>query len=119
MSANLPTWMQALVDLWHEVLPELPGVDVMNQERIQAAVDFRDWVLASRRRDGTARATNDEEFLVWAREFFGRARLSDFIMGRGKRSEEHKNWRCSFEWLLSAKGMQKVIEQTEEPGDGR
>jgi hypothetical protein len=86
----------------------------MNAERIQAAKDFRDWVLTSRRRDGTARATNDDEFLTWSKEFFERARLSDFLMGRGKRSEEHKNWRCTFEFLLSAKGMQKVIEQTTE-----
>ena len=70
-------------------------------------------MLHSRRRDGSARATNDEEFLAWTREFLTHARASDFIMGRGPRSPEHKNWRASFEWVLSAKGMQKVIEQTE------
>jgi hypothetical protein len=115
LSANQPTWIQALIDLWHEILPDLPGVQVMNSERIQAANDFRHWVLTTPRRDGTPRASNDEEFLAWTRGYFGRARHNDFIMGRGQRSPEHQSWRCSFEWLLSAKGMQKVIEQTLEP----
>jgi hypothetical protein len=114
LSASQPTWMLALIGLWHEVLPELPGVVVMNAEREQAANDFRHWVLTTPRRDGTPRATNDEEFLAWTRDYFERARLNDFIMGRGPRSPGHENWRCPFEWLLSAKGMQKVIEQTSE-----
>ncbi len=114
LSAELPTWMQALIDLWHEILPELPGVQVMNAERQQAARDFRDWVLSTKRKDGTPRATNDEQFLAWARDYFERARGNDFLMGRGPRSAEHANWRPSFEYLLSAKGMQKVIEQTQE-----
>lgn len=114
-SAPMPTWMQALVDLWHEVLPELPGVEVMNAERVQVLTDFRQWVLTTNRRDGTPRATNDEELLAWTRNYFERARHNDFLMGRGKRSPEHQNWRCSIEFLLSSKGMQKVIEQTEEP----
>ncbi|PSL86634.1 hypothetical protein C7T35_01305 [Variovorax sp. WS11] len=113
-SAGLPTWLQALIDLWHEVLPELPGVVVMNAEREQAAKDFRHWVLTTPRRDGTPRANDDVEFLAWTRDYFERARHNDFIMGRGARSPGHENWRCPFEWLLSAKGMQKVIEQTTE-----
>jgi hypothetical protein len=114
LSAELPTWMQSLIDLWHEVLPELPGVAVMNVERQQAAKDFRDWVLTTRRKDGTPRATNDDEFLAWTRDFFTRTRSSDCLMGRGPRSPDHQNWRCTFEYLLSAKGMQKVIEQTQD-----
>lgn len=112
---ELPTWMTALIDLWHTVLPELPGVEVMNEERLRALREFRDWVLTTPRRDRSMRATNDDEMLVWAKSYFERARLSDFIMGRGVRSPEHKNWRCSLEYLLSAKGMQKVIEQIEAP----
>lgn len=110
---ELPAWMQGLIILWHEVLPELPGVVVMNEDRKRAARDFRNWVLTSTKSDGSRRATNDAEMLDWAREFFTRARSNDFIMGRGHRPPEHQNWRCSFEYLLSAKGMQKVIEQTQ------
>lgn len=110
----LPTWMQALVDTYHEVLPELPGVVVLNAERLQAMRDFREWVLTNPRRDGTPRATNDNELVAWARDYFVRARNNDFIMGRGPRSPDHQTWRCSIEYLLSAKGMQKVVEQTSE-----
>lgn len=109
---DIPPWMQGILDLYHEVLPDLPGVVVMNAERQQAMRDFRDWVLHSKL-DGKPRATNDEEMLAWSRRYFERARLNDWIMGRVPRPAEHKNWKPSIEWLLSAKGMQKVIEQTE------
>jgi hypothetical protein len=112
-SAPVPTWMQRLIDLYHEVLPELPGVEVMNHARSQAMTDFRDWVMNSKRKDGSRRATNDEEFLTWSREYFERARQNDFIMGRTPRSPEHRNWKPSIQWLLSSAGMEKVIEQTE------
>lgn len=115
MSAdNLPTWMRQLVDLYHEVLPELPGVRVMDAGREQALRDFRDWVLHSRRPDGSPRASSDDQVVQWAREFFELARHNDFIMGRGVRSAEHKNWRCSIEFLLSSKGIKKVVEETQE-----
>jgi len=114
-SAELPTWMQSLIDIYHEVLPELPGVHVMNGVREQAIKDFRDWVLRSKRPDGTRRATNDEEFLAWARKYFEQARMNDFIMGRTPRTPEHRNWKPSIQWLLSSAGMEKVIEQTEVP----
>lgn len=112
---DLPTWMTSLVALYHEVLPELPGVRVMDKDRTQALRDFREWVLTTKRPDGHPRATNDEEALVWARDYFTRARNNDFIMGRGPRSAEHQNWRCSIEYLLSSRGMKKVIEETQEP----
>lgn len=112
LTAEMPEWMQRLADLYHDVLPELPGAIVMNDERQQAMRDFREWILHSKL-DGKPRATTDEEMLAWARRYFERARLNDWIMGRVARPAEHRNWRPSIEWLLSAKGMQKVIEQTE------
>jgi hypothetical protein len=112
---ELPTWMTDLLSLYHEVLPELPGVRLMDAARHQALSDFRAWVLTTKKPDGSPRAANDAELLTWARDYFERARHNDFIMGRGHRSEEHKNWRCSIEFLLSAKGMKKVIEETKVP----
>jgi hypothetical protein len=111
---DLPTWMQALVELYHEVLPELPGVRVMDKVREQTLRDFRDWVLTTKRPDGSPRATNDDEVLVWVKDYFLRARNNDFIMGRGHKSAEHANWRCSIEYLLSSRGMKKVIEETKD-----
>lgn len=113
LSAALPTWMQALVDLYHEILPECPGVRVMDEARMQALRDFWDWVLSSRRPDGTARATNEQEALEWVREYFTMARSNDFIMRRGHINPEHKNWKASIEYLLSSRGMKKVMEETE------
>ncbi|KWT89327.1 hypothetical protein WDL1CHR_00703 [Variovorax sp. WDL1] len=114
---DLPTWMGQLVALYHDVLPELPGVRVMDAGREQALRDFRDWVMTSKRPDGRPRATTDEELLAWARDYFERARHNDFIMGRGPRSPEHKNWRCSIEFLLSSKGVKKVVEETTAEGE--
>jgi uncharacterized protein YdaU (DUF1376 family) len=111
-TAELPTWMADLVALYHEVLPELPGVRVMDKARDDALRDFWNWVMTSTRTDGQRRATNDAEALAWARQYFERARSNDFIMGRGPRSPEHQNWRCSIEYLLSSRGMKKVLEET-------
>lgn len=106
--------MQSIIDAFHEVLPELPGVRVMNAERLQALADFREWVLTTHRPDGTARATDDQELVVWTSNYFRRARSNDWIMGRVPRGAGHENWRPGIEYLLSAKGMQKVVEQTVE-----
>lgn len=115
MSADtLPTWMDSLVNLYHEVLPELPGVRVMDKEREQAIRDFWDWVMTTKRPGGAPRATNEQEALEWTRDYFNRARGNDFIMGRGPKSPGHESWRCPIEYLLSAKGMKKVIEETRE-----
>lgn len=115
MSADkLPTWMDSLVNIYHEVLPELPGVRVMDKEREQSIRDFWDWVMTTKRPGGEPRATNEHEALEWTRDYFNRARSNDFIMGRGPKSPGHENWRCPIEYLLSAKGMKKVIEETRE-----
>lgn len=111
---NLPTWMQSLVSLYHEILPELPGVRVMDMDRDQALRDFWHWVMTTKRPDGSPRASNEAEALEWTKDYFNRARSNDFVMGRGPRSVEHANWRCSIEYLLSSRGMKKVIEETRE-----
>jgi hypothetical protein len=114
-AAKLPTCpTQLIVDLYHEVLPELPGVRVMDKTRGKAIDEFWRWVLTTNRPDGTPRAKTTDEALAWTRDYLTRARQNDFIMGRGTRSAEHANWRCSIEYLLSTRGMKKVIEETPE-----
>ena len=103
---------QAIVALYHEVLPELPAVRVMDKSREKVINAIWQWVLTTPKSDGTPRATNSEQALAWIREYFLRARDNDFLMGRGHRSPEHENWRCSIEYLLSSRGMKKVIEET-------
>lgn len=114
-AAKLPTCpSDSIVALYHEILPELPGIRVMDKERTKAISDFWKWVLTTTRPDGTPRASTAAEALDWTRDYFNMARNNDFIMGRSSRPAEHANWRCSIEYLLSTRGMKKVIEETKE-----
>lgn len=102
-----------IVRVFHEVLPELPGVKLMPAKRRAALQKFWEWILSSKKPDGTPRATTPEEALVWVRAYFDRVRHNEFLMGTTKRTEEHANWRCSLDHLLTDKGMLHVIERTE------
>lgn len=115
-SAKLPTCpTQVLIDLYHEVLPELPQVRLATKDRARALAKAWTFALQSRRPDGTRRAETAEQALEWFREYFGRARENDFLMGRTPRNEKHANWRCDLDFLLTDRGMKHVIEKTLEP----
>ena len=111
--ATCPT--QDLIDLYHELLPDLPRVRLNTKDRARALQKTWAWCLASKRPDGTARAENAEQALRWFRDYFARAGQNDFLMGRTPRSGEHANWRCDLDFLLTDKGMKHVIEKTLEP----
>jgi uncharacterized protein YdaU (DUF1376 family) len=105
--------VQQVIDLYNEILPELPSVRLMTDKRKKSIGSFLTWVLASKKSDGTPRATNVEEALVWTKAYFDRARDNDFLMARdGTRSGSHANWRCDLDFLLSEKGRIHVIEKT-------
>ncbi|WP_250438774.1 hypothetical protein [Delftia tsuruhatensis] len=104
--------VQDLVDLYHEVLPELPKVRLLNEGRRKAVGKLWRFVLTSKKSDGTPRAETAEQATAWIRDYFGRARDNDFLMGRGYRSPEHAGWQCDLDFLLSEKGMKHVIEKT-------
>lgn len=115
VASKLPTCQtQNLIDLYHEVLPELPAVRLLNDQRRKAISNFWKWVLTSKRSDGEPRATNADEAKAWCREYFKRARNNDFLMGRTTQRGEHANWTCDFDFLLTEKGKKHVIEKTEE-----
>lgn len=103
---------QAVVDLYHEVLPELPRVRVMNDSRGRIITSRWRWVLTSKKSDGTRRAETAEEALAWLRQFFEFARQNDFVMGRGYRDPKHSNWQADIEYLLSDRGLKQVVEKT-------
>lgn len=103
-----------IVRLYHEQLPELVAVKVLDAKGRKAKIaEFWAWVLTSTKSDGTRRATTADEALGWIRSYFERARSNDFVMGRTPRSEQHANWRCGLDYLLSEKGRLQVIEKTE------
>lgn len=118
-AAKLPTCpVQALIALYHEILPNLPAVRLETESRKKALRKTWEWVLTSKRADHTPRATNAEEALDWFRTYFERATENDFLMGRGQRSGEHANWKCDLDFLLTERGMKHVIEKT-QTGDGQ
>jgi uncharacterized protein YdaU (DUF1376 family) len=107
-----PCDLQAIVDLYHRILPEMPAVRLMSDPRRKAARTFWAWVLTSKKSDGSLRASNAQEALEWIEAYFDRARDNDFLMGRGERSGKHGNWVCDFDFLLTEKGKKHVIEKT-------
>lgn len=113
--ARLPNCPHAeIVRVYHEVLPELIAVKVLEAKGRKAKIrEFWSWLLSSTKPDGTRRATTADEALIWIRSFFERARLNDFVMGRTARSADHANWRCGLDYLLSENGRLQVIEKTE------
>lgn len=105
---------QSVVDLYHEVLPELPRVRLMTDGRRKAISAFWRFVLTSKKSDGSPRATNADEAMDWIGGYFTRARDNDFLMGRGHKAPGHEGWQCDFDFLLTEKGKKHVIEKTKE-----
>lgn len=105
-----------IVAVYHEVLPELPGVMVINPggSRHKAVAGLWKWVLTSTRAGGIRRATNREEGMTWIRDYFTRARDNDFIMGREARGAGHENWEADLDYLCTERGMKRVIEKTKD-----
>lgn len=111
---NCPS--EAITELYHQALPSLPRVRLMNDKRRKAFSRFWRWVLTSKKSNGDRRATNRDEALEWIAGYFGRASDNDFLMGRsGGRGAEHANWQCDLDFLFSEKGMKHVIEKTRDP----
>lgn len=102
-----------VVELYHEVLPELPRCRLMTDSRRKALTRRWRWVLTSRLADGSRRAESAADALAWFRRFFDRARGSDFLMGRSARAAGHEGWQCDLDFLLGDKGLKTVVEKTE------
>jgi uncharacterized protein YdaU (DUF1376 family) len=96
----------ALIDLFGQLLPELPQPkpemwDGKSAEYLRAR--WR-WVLTAKRRNGARYATNRDEAIDWFRRFFTYVSGSDFLMGR------RGDFTCSLQWLVKAANFQKVVQ---------
>lgn len=112
-TARLPTCKpEEIVEVYHEVLPELPGVRVMDKAREKAIRERWQWVMTSTKPDGTRRATTADEGMQWFRSYFERARDNDFLMGRTAKAPGHENWRPDIEFLMKSAGLKQVLEKT-------
>lgn len=101
-----------LLSLYHEILPELPTVRFLGPKRKEALTKFWQFIFTQPKSDGQPRAATAQEAVAWTRSYFSRARDNDFLMGRTARTEEHANWHCSLDYLLTERGMSQVIEKT-------
>ena len=82
---------QKIVDLYHEVLPELPPIKEWNEPRQK--------LLRKRWKDDTKRQTLD-----WWKNFFEYIRGSPFLMG------DKTDFQANLEWLIRPKNFAKIIE---------
>lgn len=110
-----PCPFDRIVQAYHELLPELPRVRLLGDDRREAVRKL--WRFAftvPKLSDGLPRATNADEAMAWIRGYFERARDNDFLMGRTPRVNGHQGWECDLDFLLSKKGLKQVIEKTRE-----
>lgn len=114
VASKLPTCpVDLIAKAYHEILPELPDVRMMDDGRKKAIKDRWKWVLTTTKPDGTRRAETKEQATEWFRSYFERARDNDFLMGRTPRTNGHTNWKCDIDFLMTTKGLKQVIEKTE------
>jgi hypothetical protein len=115
VASKLPTCpVDLIAKAYHEILPELPDVRLMDDGRKKAIKDRWKWVLTTTKPDGTRRAETKEQATEWFRSYFERARDNDFLMGRTPRTNGHTNWKCDIDFLMTTKGLKQVIEKTED-----
>lgn len=88
---------QAIVDLYHEILPELPRVALLS--------DTRRRHLQSRWREHAAHQSLD----FW-RDYFLTVKASQFLMGRVPGRMGAKPFRATFDWLIAPSNFVKVVE---------
>ena len=93
---------QAMLDLFHEVLPEFPTVRVWSEKR--KAIFRARWKSGLKRADGTP--TNSLEY--W-RQFFEYVRDSDWLMGKVN-GRTGRPFKADLEWLITESNFIKIIE---------
>lgn len=86
-----------VVALYHEILPELRGV--------QAWTPTRQQLLRSRWREARSRQN-----LKWWREFFEYVRGCPFLMGQAEPMPGREPFQADLEWLVRPKNFCKVVE---------
>ena len=100
-----PCPYQKIVDLYHEILPELPRVNAITPSR-QATIKAR-WAFSYKEEN----CKSEAECLEVFKAIFGIVRESDFLMGRTPRSQGHSNWMPDFMWLMKQENFLKVANR--------
>lgn len=108
-----PTPHQAIIQAYHDALPELPQVRILGEPRKKSISRLWKFALTSKKADGSPRATNADEALAWVQAYFARVRQNDFLMGNTPRTNGHASWQPDIDYLTTEKGMAQVIEKTQ------
>lgn len=97
---------QQIVELFGELLPELPQPRAWEGQRANNLKARWRWVLTAKRpKSGERYATDAQTGIEFFRRMFGYVRESDFLMGRGK-----SGWLgCDLGWLVKAENFEKVL----------
>ncbi len=96
---------QQIVELFGELLPELPQPRAWEGQRANNLKVRWRWVLTAKRKGGERYATDTQSGIEFFRRMFGYVRESDFLMGRGK-----AGWLgCDLGWLVKAENFEKVL----------
>ncbi|OUO94773.1 hypothetical protein [Cloacibacillus sp. An23] len=88
---------EAIIGLYHEILPMLPRVKVWN--------DSRRSMLRTRWREDKARQN-----LAWWRQYFETVAASDFLCGRCPPGKSRRPFMADLEWLIRPGNMPNVLE---------
>lgn len=94
---------EAIVDLYHEVLPNLPRVEVWG--------DFRRGLLRQRWREVCSdQKYTQAEAVEWFRDYFALVKSSHFLTGRAKAKPGERAFLADLEWLVRPQNFVKVVE---------
>ncbi|HDS1602754.1 TPA: hypothetical protein QEL24_003439 [Stenotrophomonas maltophilia] len=85
-----------IIELFHEVLPELPAVCAWNETR-------------QRKLGARWKERREQQELTWWRSFFEAVRDMPWLMGQ-RNGRDGRPFRCTLEWLVSPTNFVKVIE---------
>jgi uncharacterized protein YdaU (DUF1376 family) len=110
--AQVPCPFDAIVSAYHQQLPMLPKVRLMDEKRKGLMRKRWAWVLNSTKSDGTPRASTGDEAIAWFVAFFGRASASAWLTGQSP-GKGHEGWKADLEFLMTDKGLKAVIERIE------
>ena len=81
-----------IIDLYHQILPELPKVQVLTERRKQ--------FLKQRWYEDIERQNLD-----WWKSYFEKVKSCKFLLGNND-----NNWQADFEWLIRQNNLPKVLE---------
>jgi len=94
---------QSIVDLYHEVLPMLPGVVILNTSR-------RGYISGRWREVCAAEKWGETEGLAFFKTYFEMVAKSRFLTGRCEARGDRRVFKADLEWLMRPNNFAKALE---------